>query len=167
MSVKKDRRFPVSPRRALQMYSMMLLCSGSTATAWADDQPSAQFTLCAKMRDTQWTSWDIVPSRSGVTNGVPVTVVEPASTNNHFAVIPQASVRYGNFLGSVSYFANTTYNLTGAYDPESGSALPISALRRELDGNIGYYVLPSVAVTIGYKRIEQTFGPNSTAPQPR
>ncbi len=166
MRAKQGRGERMTARVALGQFLVVVACyPWLIDCARADDQPSAQFTLGAKVWDTQWTSWDTVPSRSVVTNGGPVTVVEPVSTNNHFAVIPQASVRYGNFLGSVSYFANTTYNLTGAVDPESGAPLPVSALRRELDGNFGYYVLPSVAVTVGYKQIEQTFGPSSTAPQ--
>lgn len=133
-------------------------------SAWADDQPGAQFTFGAKVWDTQWTSWDTVPSRSLVTGG-PVSVIEPISDNNHFAVIPQASVRYRDFLVSASYLVNTTYNLSGAVDPESGQSLPVSAERKEFDANFGYYVLPSVAVTVGYKQINQTFGPSSSAPE--
>lgn len=143
----------------------LLLAAFLTQPALADgDQPSAQFTLGAKVWDTQWTSWDTVPTRSLVTGG-PVSVIEPVSTNNHFAVIPQASVRYGNFLGSASYLVDTTYTLSGAIDPESGESLPVAAKRKEFDANVGYYVLPSVAVTVGYKQINQTFGPSSSSPE--
>jgi len=164
MRFKHGHGVPVTARVSLPAFLMILGSHGLTNSAWADDQPSAQFTLGAKVWDTQWTSWDTVPTRSVVTGG-PVSVIEPVSTNNHVAVIPQVSVRYGDFLGSVSYLVNTTYSLTGAYDPASGAPLPISALRRELDANVGYYLLPGVAVTVGYKEIEQTFGPNSTAPE--
>jgi hypothetical protein len=141
----------------------LTLCLASAT--WADDAPSAQFTLGAKIWDTQWTSWDPVPSRSLETTG-PVTVIQPVSSNNHVEVIPQASVRYGNWLGSASYLVNTTYFLTGAIDPESGNSLSVSALRKEFDANLGYYILPSVAITVGYKQITQIFGQGSRFPEP-
>lgn len=151
-------------RAIVAVFLLLITSSLLTSPARADEGSSVQVTVGAKTWDTQWTSWDTVPARSLAT-GAPVTVVQPVSNNNHFAVIPQIGLRYGDWLGSASYFGQTSYDLSGAIDPESGKSLPISASRWEFDANAGYYILPSVALTVGYKQIQQTFGPSSKAPE--
>jgi hypothetical protein len=66
-------------------------------------------------------------------------------------------VRYGSWLATASYFANTTYSLGGDVSPTTGSLGALSAQWKEIDGNLGYYILPSLAVTLGYKQIDQDF----------
>jgi hypothetical protein len=99
--------------------------------------------------ETTWESWIVVPTPF---NGGSREVIETINSNTKLAVIPQLSVRYGNWLGTVSALTSTDYSLT----PSWGSSL--SASRYEIDGNFGYYVLPGLALTVGYKQIEQKFG---------
>jgi hypothetical protein len=55
------------------------------------------------------------------------------------------------------HFSKTTYSLGGDVSPTTGGLFALSASRKEIDGNLGYYVLPSVALTVGYKQIDQDF----------
>lgn len=65
--------------------------------------------------------------------------------------IPVLSIKWKNLFVSGSYFAQTDYNF--AEFPES------DVERHEWDVAGGYYVLPPyLALTVGYKRIDQEFG---------
>lgn len=125
-------------------------CLGGARSAWADD---LQFTLGVKAWANEWSSWDPVSTGNNT-----IRVIESVAANTHYSYIPQAGARHGNFLVQASYFTSSTYSLGGLVNPVSGQLGALSATRRELDGNFGYYVLPSLAVTIGYKQIEQEFG---------
>jgi hypothetical protein len=63
-------------------------------------------------------------------------------------------VRYGDFLGSVSALPSTGFSFA------SGSR----GTREELDANIGYFVMPGLAFTLGYKKVEQRDGANRYRP---
>jgi hypothetical protein len=121
--------------------------------AGADDATQASVTIGLKAWGTEWTSWEPYLNK-----GADVRIIEPVSSGTEVALIPQASVRYGDWLGSASYFVNKTYSLSGAIDPLSGNTLTLSPTRKEFDVNGGYYIFPSLAVTLGYKHIEQDFG---------
>jgi hypothetical protein len=130
------------------------LCVAPAARA-EDSSTGPQFALGAKLWPNEWTSWDPVSTGHNT-----IRVVESIASNTHLAVIPQASVRYGNWLAAASYFANTDYSLGGRVDPATGTLSALTAARKEIDGNVGYYVLPGMALTLGYKQIEQNFGSN-------
>lgn len=59
------------------------------------------------------------------------------------APMPTIGVRYGKFLGSMTYFVPTSY--------EGKGGLQRSVERSEFDVNLGYFVLPSVLLSVGYK----------------
>jgi hypothetical protein len=124
----------------------------SSANTWAGDAPVLQATVGVKAWDTEWSSWDPVQD---TTTGV--RVIQPVNSDYHVAVIPQVSLRYGDWLASGSYFAKTTYTLSGSLD-QFGIPSSLSISRQEVDANAGYYIFPSLAVTLGYKRIEQDVG---------
>jgi hypothetical protein len=130
------------------------IATTATGGAWAADWSDLLVTVGAKAWANEWTSWTPVPG--GGDAGV--QVIESVSANTHVAAIPQASVRYGDWLVAGSYFANTTYSLGGVVNAGSGLLESLNTSRKEFDGNVGYYILPSLAVTAGYKQIEQDFG---------
>ena len=59
------------------------------------------------------------------------------------------SIRYKNFFISASHFLDTNYNLKLQ---QSGVLVDIN--RNETDANIGYYVLPSLSLSVGYKEVK-------------
>jgi hypothetical protein len=121
--------------------------------AWSDD---LQFTIGAKVWANEWSSWSPTDSRN---NNTTFQTIQSIASNTHVAVIPQVSARYENFLATASYFYDTTYSLGGDINSTTAELSALSASRKEFDGNIGYYILPSLAVTVGYKQIEQDFTP--------
>lgn len=60
--------------------------------------------------------------------------------------MPTVGVRYGKLLASLTYFMPTKY--------DGKSALKKDVERREIDVNIGYYILPSLVVSLGYKDVK-------------
>lgn len=69
--------------------------------------------------------------------------VEQRFSSSKVAPIPFVGVRYRNFLASASYFARTAYDSKGVLNGD--------VRRDELDLNVGYYVLPQLALSVGYK----------------
>jgi hypothetical protein len=68
--------------------------------------------------------------------------------------MPVIGARYGKFSGTISAFTSTDYLLDdGAHDE-----------RDELDVNVGYSLMPGLAVTVGYKEIDQGDGPDHYRP---
>lgn len=72
--------------------------------------------------------------------------VRTTASDMEFVPMPTLGVRYGNFLGSMTYFVPTKYHGKGGTEK--------SVERSELDVNVGYFVLPSVLVSVGYKTAE-------------
>ena len=78
--------------------------------------------------------------------------------------IPVVSVKYQDLFISASHFFDTHYNFR---DPITGLPAftipgegPNDIERKEWDVGVGYYILPPyLALTVGYKKIEQDFGP--------
>jgi hypothetical protein len=87
-------------------------------------------TIGLRLWRTEWTSW-FGSNQSYLAAG------------DETAVIPVASIRYKEFLVSGSYMAKTDFSFTPAYTPE----------RKEYDINFGYFLLPSLAATVGYKHM--------------
>ena len=127
-----------------------LACTAMPANAEESSQRSEwALTAGVKLWETTWESWIVVPT---VFNRASRDVVETINSSTELAAIPQASVRYGNWLVSASGLISTGYTLK----PSWGGSL--AASRNEIDGNVGYYLLPGLALTAGYKQIEQKFG---------
>ena len=123
----------------------LLLTLGASAWAQEDPAPSnLNIVLGTKIWSNRWTTWGFYTD-SNPANGTVVTTQDPSESA--VSVIPQLSVRYKDFVGSVSGMVNKNYTFANVPD----------AKRNELDGNLGYYVLPGLAVTLGYKQIKQDF----------
>lgn len=95
---------------------------------------------------TEWTTFSYyteeVPPGSGHYVNKALTQVSAA---NKVVLMPIVSARYGDFFGSVSAFPSTRFSFA---DGGSGT-------REEFDANLGYTVVPGLAVTLGYKKISQ------------
>jgi hypothetical protein len=69
--------------------------------------------------------------------------VETRLSTSKITPMPFVGLRYGKFVASASYFARTSYDSKGLLNGDLH--------REELDLNAGYYVLPQLAVSVGYK----------------
>jgi hypothetical protein len=67
------------------------------------------------------------------------------------SLIPVVSLRFRDFYASFSTLLNTSYTLSGQAQNS------IDASRKEFDANVGYYVLPGLGVSVGYKSLSQAF----------
>lgn len=96
----------------------------------------------------QWTTWDVFPPISTSQGTYPASS-ENFTSGSRVALTPTLSIRINDFLVSGSVFSRKHYSFQG----DSG----LSATRKESDLLIGYYVLPTFAVTLGQKYVEQDF----------
>jgi len=113
------------------------------ANASAADDFTA--TVGLKAWNNSWSSWNA--GKNDILEPI-VQNIEQSGTS----LIPSLSVRYQNFLLGGSLFAKHSYNF-GRVGGDDFGDVP----RREYDLSAGYYVLPTLAIIAGYKRIEQTF----------
>jgi hypothetical protein len=120
----------------------------SASTALAEDA-DLSVSVGARAWYTEWTTFSYFTDDSGQNN----LALTQVSADDELAVMPMISVRYGNWLGSVSGLLSTDFTFpTG------------NGTREEFDANIGYFVMPSLAFTLGYKRVTQSDGPNHYRP---
>lgn len=120
--------------------------AGTTAT----DSPT--ITVGMKMWQNKWSTWDAFPPYyDAAAKGYLPGQTENYSSSDRSAFIPAISIRYKDILVSGSYFAKTKYDWVGA------GGVKFSADRKESDVLVGYYVLPTLALTLGYKNVKQTF----------
>jgi hypothetical protein len=78
-----------------------------------------------------------------------VTAADSINSGTELAPILLGSIRYKNFFVSASHFLDTDYDVKTQL---TGAAVNLS--RNESDVNIGYYVLPSLSLSVGYKEIK-------------
>jgi hypothetical protein len=102
-------------------------------------------TVGAKVWVNEWSSWS-TPTVSGQ------PAVVPVDSSTKVSVIPVVNLRFRDFYASFSTLVNTTYTLSGQVQNS------IDASRKEFDANLGYYVLPGLGVSVGYKSLSQGFG---------
>ncbi len=102
-------------------------------------------TVGTKVWVNEWSSW-YTPTISGQAEVVPI------DSSTKVSLIPVVNLRFRDFYASFSTLLNTSYTL-------SGQALnSINASRKEFDANLGYYVLPGLGVSLGFKSLSQVFG---------
>lgn len=117
------------------------------APALAGDGPDEGIlvTLGTKVWVNEWSSW-YTPTIGGQAEVVPI------DSSTKVSLIPVVGLRYRDFYASFSTLLNTSYTL-------SGQALDaIDASRKEFDANLGYYLLPGLGVSLGFKSLSQVFG---------
>lgn len=76
-------------------------------------------------------------------NGDSVVIQVPAK--DKLVLLPVLSVRWRDFTGSLSLYPSTEHEMLGGRRDQ----------RKEFDVNVGYAVTPGVALTLGYKKVEQ------------
>ena len=102
-------------------------------------------TVGTKVWVNEWSSW-YTPTIGGQPEVVPI------DSSTKVSLIPVVNLRFRDFYASFSTLLNTSYTL-------AGQALnSIDASRKEFDANLGYYVLPGLGVSLGYKSLSQVFG---------
>jgi hypothetical protein len=139
-------------RAAAAAFGVLAVAAGASGKARAADLADVQVALGVKIWFNEWTSWDPVSTGNDT-----IQVIQSVAANTHVSAIPQASVRYGNWFASGSYFVDTDYTLGGRIDPAVGTLGALAAERKEFDGNLGYFILPGLSATLGYKQIDQDF----------
>lgn len=127
-------------------------------TGVSESAESAAIAEVARLGDAQifagirlWVNeWDIpfLDRRASLSPVRPEGIIwhdEVHTTISDVEVVPMPTVgvRYGKFLGSMTYFVPTSY--------EGKGGLQGAVERSEIDVNLGYFVLPSVLLSIGYK----------------
>ncbi len=75
-------------------------------------------------------------------------VVKTATSSTKVVPIPFLGVRFGDFIGSASYFPETGFDSDGALSGDVD--------REELDVNFGYYITPSTVLSLGYRKGTQS-----------
>jgi len=106
---------------------------GATTVAHAQ-QSGPSFSVGLRAWQTQWDTFSYAGGN-----------VIQAPADDELVWLPVISARWNNFTGSMSLYPNTEYTF---FDGGRGN-------RKEFDFNLGYYLTPGVAVTAGYKKIEQ------------
>jgi hypothetical protein len=105
----------------------------------------------ARLWYAKWTTFSYLTDNSNPPQNLGLTQI---SASPKLVVIPLISARYDNFFGSFSAFPSTTFTF------DDGS----TNTRQEFDANVGYSVLPGLLLTLGYKKVSQTAGPDRYRP---
>jgi hypothetical protein len=129
------------------------------------EESSLNYSIGIKGWSNQWETGYFFNDESYVGKNVQVI------TGSKFTLIPVLAVKYGNVFVSGSYYmkSNFTFNkfsYRATYSTVGTivETLESSADRTEWDGNIGYYIHPSVAVSLGYKNITQDYTSTYSSP---
>lgn len=137
---------------ALACMVLRPVCAQTASEEDEDEESSTgrNFFVVAGVKgwSSTWQSWLRIRTAYGEASR---DVIQTLSSPSKIATIPQLSVRYGNWFVSASTLTDTTYKLAGNWL----NAIP--GIRNEVDGNLGYYVLPGLAFSVGYKKITQSF----------
>src|SRR5258706_7064643 len=102
-------------------------------------------TVGTKVWVNEWSSW-YTPTIGGQAEVVPI------DSSTKVSLIPVVSLRLRDFYASFSTLLTTSYTLSEQAENS------IDASRKEFDANVGYYVLPGVGVSLGFKSLSQAFG---------
>lgn len=115
---------------------MLALCCAGVVQA---QESGLSVSAGVKVWNTEWTTFGYD------TNGAGEQVITQVPAKDKVIFVPLLSLRYRDFLASISGYRPTDYEFVGGG----------SNSRKELDVNLGYFVLPGVAVSLGYKKVGQ------------
>jgi hypothetical protein len=118
---------------------VLALCNASAALA---QESSLSVSVGVRAWYTDWTTF------SYFVEGNVNRALTQAAADDEFVLMPIVSVRYGDFVGSVSAFPSTQFSFV---DGGRGK-------REEFDVNFGYAVTPRLTLTLGYKEVTQSDG---------
>jgi hypothetical protein len=133
--------------KGLWRVAAVLLCGLFQVPALAAEGTGEGFsvTVGTKVWVNEWSSWG-TPTIGGQAEVVPI------DSSTKVSLIPVVSLRFRDFYASFSTLLDTSYALSGQAQNS------IDASRKEFDANVGYYVLPGLGVSVGFKSLSQTFG---------
>jgi hypothetical protein len=116
----------------------------------------------AQERDKNWSvtlglkgwinTWETALSNDG---GGDSNILSLTSPRGKLALIPNLAARYKDFFVSGGYFTKTSYTFPRIRD--AGVLIDTKADRSEVDFNLGYFIVPQLALTVGYKTIKQEY----------
>lgn len=154
-------------RKLAARAALMAAAFLSAGSAFA--QEGFHLTLGVKAWANYWETGFPVDDR----NNTGTNVIAASNDSPKVAAIPSVSMRWGRFVASVGYFVKTEYEFTAFTDYQNFTCAGCSATvvrvastaeRKELDANIGWFIHPQVAVTLGYKQVDQIYKTTFTAP---
>lgn len=106
--------------------------------------------------------WDLPVELFGYDNK---TYIHEFESGAELTYIPAVLIRYRNFFIGGSYlsetdydFVNQNYSNWGVEDNIlyiTGTTISVSGSRKEWDLNLGYFLLPNLAISIGYKNLDR------------
>ena len=127
----------------------LALCGSGAALA---QDAGLSVSLGVRAWYTEWTTFSYYTER---VNGENVNkALIQSSAGKKLALVPVFSLRYGNFVGTLSAFPSTRFSFA---DGSSGT-------RKEFDVNLGYVLMPGLTATLGYKKVSQRDGPTRYEP---
>ena len=131
-----------------------LLATLSPTPSWAQGSAPAQsqWSVGMKVWFNEWDTWATNSASiqlAGETSRF--EVVEAFGFPSEVSAVPFVSYRYKDFFGSLSAMAKTKYAT-----PDAIRGGVETASRSEVDFNVGYLVLPGLALTAGIKQLTQT-----------
>lgn len=124
-----------------------------------DSADSPRPSVSVRAWTNTWDSWVTSPKGTGVALGTQrYQIVQAVNGGTRTSIIPVVSLRHGNFIESLSVMPRTSYSFQDAGTP---GGYVVRASRSELDLNSGYRAGDNITLTAGYKRLTQTYGPDT------
>lgn len=117
----------------------MALCAAGSAGA-QDAGPDVSLGL--RLWNAEWTTF------SYFTQGNANLALTQVAAQSKLVLVPALSLRYRDWVGSLSVLPSTRFDFV---DGGSGT-------RQEVDANVGYSLMPGLALTLGYKKVSQRDG---------
>lgn len=125
----------------MKLHGLVVLAWFAAGAALAQDA-GLSVSVGARAWYAQWTTFSYFTE-----NNVNRALTQ-VSADNKLVLVPTVSVRYGDFVGTLSAVPSTTFTFA---DGGSGT-------RKEFDLNLGYTVMPGLTMTLGYKKVSQRDG---------
>jgi hypothetical protein len=132
---------------------------GGVTCAYAQ-QSDLSVTLGLKGWNNRWETGQINTGFAGGGSNA-----QSFTSSDKLTAIPSVAVKYKDFFIAGSQFMKTSYGFPPStslgFAPGAAVATPNTqsqtADRKETDLNLGWYFVPQVAVTLGYKQVDQTY----------
>jgi len=149
-SWSRQRSMCLSSGVGVRLVAIFCLLSGmACGSARAAD---LSFTVGVTGWVNTWNSWFINHAyAAGPAGAGAIQISDTVNSSTRVTATPQFGVSYGDAFLSGSYLAKQTYALSGPLES-------LGASRSELDIKLGYYVFSGVAISLGYKELQQDYG---------
>lgn len=147
----------------LALFGVLALGAAATAT-YADEDNSVQVgkdTFLSTGMKLWFNTWQTNLTGNSGQDWVALTA------GPVIGYIPNIALKHKSFLVAMSYMGAGDYNFPAQtfYDNVNNAAkletVNVTGQRQEFDFNLGYYLCPTLAVTVGYKGVTEDFKVNS------